>query len=175
MVSNESFENVDKITPVTGGFNITFGNVLKQINKVIQTIVNQFTKTSKTISDTQERIRGVSGTFEQTIEINAAAGSGTVKEISILDNVPQYYTHGYILVEGEGLHYIGYCQSEVNVNKTNNGTYSSNNNKANADIDIILSHKDDNSTSLVLKATRGSAGNNNPFYYEDYAVRYELY
>lgn len=171
MVSNESFENVDKITPITGGFNITFGNVLKQINKVIQTIINQFTKTNTTISDTQERIRGISGTFKQTIEVSGTAD----KTISILSNVPQYYTHGYILVENEGVHYIGYCQPEVNVSKTNNGTYSSNSNGANAYIKVNLSHNDDKSTSLELNVSRGAAKPNDPFYYENYTVRYELY
>ena len=161
MVSNESFENVDKITPVTGGFNITFGNVLKQINKVIQTIVNQFTKTSTTISDTQKRIRGISGTFKTTIEISGTAG--TTVTIPILDNVPQYYQ------------YIGYCKSEVDFNPTSYGVGSSNGNGANASIKVVLSHKDDNSTSLVLQAARGSRKPNDPFYYEDYTVQYELY
>ena len=173
MVSNESFENVDKITPVTGGFNITFGNVLKQINKVIQTIVNQFTKTSTTISDTQKRIRGISGTFKTTIEISGTAG--TTVTIPILDNVPQYYTHGYIRGLVNGSQYIGYCKSEVDFNPTSYGVGSSNGNGANASIKVVLSHKDDNSTSLVLQAARGSRKPNDPFYYEDYTVQYELY
>ena len=136
MVSNESFENVDKITPVTGGFNITFGNVLKQINKVIQTIVNQFTKTNTTISDTQERIRGVSGTFKKTIEVSET--EGTTVTIPILDNVPQYYTHGYVVGRANGIQYIGYCNSEVHFNLASNGTGSSNGNGANAYIIYVL-------------------------------------
>lgn len=54
-VSSSSFQDIDHIEAVKGGASITFGNVLNQINKVIQTLINKFKKVDE--EDTQIKNR----------------------------------------------------------------------------------------------------------------------
>lgn len=92
MVSNENFDNIEKMQPIKGGASITFGNVIAQINKAIQTLINKFKSLDDELTNIHSDFIGVSNYFTLKVD-NIKKGE---KDNWVVIEIPtdRQYTHG---------------------------------------------------------------------------------
>ena len=194
MVSSESFDNVDNIVPVTGGFNITFGNVLKQINKIIQTIINKLKENNNNI---ESHVRGIheKKSLGTTLTFPESGEQTESKEI-LITSVNTYFPRAHLRLwslvnkNGDGVSLdrmnegivreidispshpeATYWQPSYSFESTREEYIYSGGSGGYYGFDCILKHNDDNSTSLYIRIKHKGA----EAQYNNIVVEYELY
>lgn len=164
MVFNESYKDIDAIKPVQGGFSVTFDNIIAQINKVVQTIINQFSNVDNDIQQTEKKMQGVSGTYS---EDSITVPPSTKQEFVIYQNNSRYLAHGCIRAKTDvtrtnTYEHIGRIRSSVSID-----------NMANRHVE--LRHPNDSATTLVLVLDNTGVGSSSSLTLTNLLVDYELY
>lgn len=161
-------------TPISTGYNYTFGSVFGALNKIIKAIINKF----KSIDSEVDTLhKGVTGTASWSIDVSPG---DTASKIITVDNT-HYFTHGYIYtrnsVSSSNLRYtlnnIAQLQSVTstgvygeNVSLTSTAKYGK------ADISYTITHEN-NGTYIKVEVT--NTGSTYNFKYSNFDFKYELY
>lgn len=84
----DAYDNVEDIVDVSGGADVTFGTLIKNINKNIRTCINAIINNKNTFNN---RVLGIYSS--ENIDINVPTKETKTYSIHVSDNI---YTHGYV-------------------------------------------------------------------------------
>ena len=152
-------------TPISTGYNYTFGNVFGALNNIIKAIINKFSEISNEISTFR---KGKTGAASWNILLETDAH--VVKTINIDDS--HYLTHGYIIINGR-MEHLTQLRPSLDENNTYGNMIADGYKKlGTANVSYELTH-DNNATQLKVTFRRQNAYY--PFKYDGYKIEYELY